>query len=231
MFHPSNHPSLSIYTGIILFAGDTFTPVPCLFADVDMGNPDSATPLLQMLAYFIIQNKPQQLDISIVQYFIDKRAVLSRVCSTGMCTNATALEISIGLCRLDVVKLLVKSGVDPILGGEPDMRPIFTEYVNFGSHEYMKWLLGDHLKSEIPAFVQRLLHLQVFSNDATEWSASSKGRNVAHAFLLSGNKEVTHCLLDRKPDLMKECDPFKKTALHLAAEKGDCESVRNLLDR
>ena len=197
-----------------------------------MGNSDSATPLLQMLAYFIIQkNKPQQLDISIVQYFIDKGAVLSRVCSAGICTNATALDISISLCRLDVVKLLIKSGVDPILGGNPKMRPIFTEYVNFGSHEYMKWLLGDHLKSEIPAFVQRLLHLQVFSNEDTDWSASIKGRNVAHAFLLSGNKEVTHFLLEGKPDLMKECDPFNKTALHLAAEKGDCESVSNLLDR
>ena len=195
-----------------------------------MGDKESGTPLLQMLAYFIIQKKPQhELDISIDQYFIEKGAILSRVCNAGMCTNATALALSISLYRFDVAEMLVKAGVDPIQGGAPDMRPIFTEYVNFGTHNFITRLLSE---SCIPAFVDRLLdpQLQLFSNDVIKWSASQKGRNVAHAFLLSGNKEVIHCLLARKPDLMNECDPFLNTALHLAAEKGDCESVCILLD-
>ena len=196
-----------------------------------MGSPHSGTPLLQMLTYCQIQQKPDQLDISIVQYFIENRAVLSRVLTAGICENSTALEMSINLSRFDVAQILVTAGVDPILGGEPNMRPIFLEYAQFGSHNFIKWLLGEHLTHKIPAFVERLLNEKVFSNRETNHFASILGRNVAHAFLLSSHEETIHCLLKKKPDLLVEYDPLKKSALHLAAENGDRDSVRILLER
>ena len=196
-----------------------------------MGNPYSGTPLLQMLAYCLIQQKPDQLDISIAQYFIEKGAVLSRVLNAGNYEHSTALEFAINLRRFDLAQKLVEAGVDPILGGDPRMGPIFVEYVYFGSHNFIKWLLGEHLTQHIPAFIDHLLKEKVFSNREGSLYALRLGRNIAHAFLLSGHKDAVHCLLDKKPDLMKECDLFKKSALHLAAENGDCNSVRILLER
>ena len=93
-----------------------------------MGDDESGTPLIQMMAYFVIQqsrNKPDQLDISIVRYFIEKGAVLSRILTAGMCQNTTAFELSFSLRRLDVAQLLVRAGVDPIFGGDPYTKPVF----------------------------------------------------------------------------------------------------------
>ena len=210
-----------------------FHAVKCKIADVDMGNQFCGTPLLQMMTYAQIQQKQHQLSLNIVQFFIDNGAVLSRVLTAGMCENSSALEMSINLCRFDIAQKLIKARVDPIEGGDPDMKPIFLEYAQFGTNHFIKWLLGEHLKrDEVPAFMQRLLDGKVFFNPATNHYVSKiMGRNTAHTFLLSGHEEAVSCLLSRKPDLLKECDPFGKSALHLAAEKGDSVSVTILLDR
>ena len=204
-----------------------------------MGDDESGTPLIQMMAYFVIQkykNKPEQLDISIVEHFIEKGAVLSRVLTAGICENSTAFELSFFLHRVDVAKVLVKKGVDPILCGDPYSKPIFTEYIEFGSLEFIKWLLFDHLenKEKIHQFVDRLFDPKDVFIITNRNVALRRGKNVAHAFLLSGHKEAISYMLSKKPDtdtdLMKECDSFNKTALHLAAERGDHESVHILLE-
>ena len=203
--------------------------------DVDMKNYESGTPLIQMMAYFIIQksrNKPDQLDISIVQYFIEKGAVLSRILTAGMCENTTAFELSFGLRRLDVAQHLVRAGVDPIFGGDPYTKPVFSEYIEYRSVSFIKWLLFEHLKSEekIHKFVDRLFEPKDVFQMTNQHVIKRKGKNVAHAFLLSGHKEAIKYLLSKKPDMVNECDYFNKTALHLAAESGDRESVHILLE-
>ena len=196
-----------------------------------MGNKNSGTPLLQMLVYCVSKQKPDKLDTNIVKFFIDKGAVMSRVLTAGSYIDSTALELAINLRRVDVAKMLIKAGADPILCGDPEVSPIFIEYAYFGSHKFIQWLLGEHFANNIPAFIDRLLEEEVFSNHETYEFAFNLGRNVAHAFLLSGHREAIHCLLNKKPDLLMICDPFKKSALHLAAEKGDCDSVSILLER
>ena len=196
-----------------------------------MGNKNSGTPLLQMLVYCVIKHKSDKLDTNIVQFFIDKGAVMSRVLTAGSYKNSTALELAINLRRVDVAKMLIKAGADPILCGYPDGSPIFIEYASFGSHKFIQWLLGEYFAHNIPAFIDRLFDEKVFSNHETYRFAFNLGRNVAHAFLLSGHREAIHCLLNKKPDLLTSCDPFNKSALHLAAEKGDCDSVSILLER
>lgn len=197
-----------------------------------MGNPECGTPLLQMMAYSLSQGKRNQLKIDIVQFFIDRSANLSRVISAGCEIESSALEMSINLHRFDIAQLLIKEKVDPIYGGHPDLRPIFTEYSTFGTNEFLKWLLGDYLKNEIADFVDRLIADDVFSKFtmrntlANEW-----GRNADHALLLCGHEEAISRLLSRKPELLNECDPFERTALHIAADKGDLESVKILLNR
>ena len=191
-----------------------------------MGNDGSGTPLIQMMAYFVIQkcrNKPDQLDISIVRYFLEKGAVLSRILTAGMCENATAFELSFSLRRLDVAQLLVKNGVDPI---SPYVKAVFSEYIEYGSVSFIKWLLFEHLKSKenIHQFFDRLFDCFQMTN------VREKGKNVAHAFLLSGHKEAISYMLSKKQDIMNEKDDFNKTALHLAAESGDHVSVQILLE-
>ena len=199
-------------------------------ADVDMGTPESGTPLIQMMVYCQIQKNPHQLDISIVHYFIEKGAVLSRVLDKGVCENCTALALSINLKRFDVTKALVQKGVDPVLGGEPTMRPVLQEYIQFGSNCFLSWLLNEYI-IDIPEFVEKLLENQLFANAQTNHFASLLGRNTAHAFLLCGKREAVECLLEKQSDLLHEQDTFKKAALHIAAEKGDLETVILLLDK
>ena len=196
-----------------------------------MGNQMSGTPLLQLMAYVMIQHKKDHLNIDIVQFFIESNANLGRVLTAEDFENATALEMSINLFRFDATQCLIKAGVDPIYGGDPDNRPIFVEYSQFGSNYFLKWLLDVYSeKSEIPAFVDRLLVGDVFNHEMNEF-CNKMGRNVTHAILLSGHGETISCLLNKKPELLNECDPFKRTALHIAADKGDLQSVKILLDR
>lgn len=198
-----------------------------------MGDDESGTPLIQMMAYFVIQkykNKPEQLDINIVKHFINKNAVLSRVLTAGMCENSTAFHLSFLLHRVDVAKVLVEKGVDPIFCGDPYSKPIFTEYIEFGSLDFIKWLLYEHLESEeVCAFIDRLFAPEDVFMKTNDYVALQTGKNAVHAFLLSGHEKAISYMLSRKPDMMGECDSFNKTALHLAAERGDHKSVSILL--
>ena len=187
------------------------------------------------MAYFVIlksRNKPDKLDISIVQYFIEKGAVLSRILTAGMCENTTAFELSFSLRRLDVAQLLVRAGVDPIFGGDPYIKPVFYEYIEFGSVSFIKWLLFEHLKSEkkIRKFIDRLFEPKDVFQITNGHVVRRIGKNVAHTFLLSGHKEAIRYMLSKKPDMINETDPFNETALHLAAESGNYESVWILLN-
>ena len=200
-------------------------------SDVDMGSPMSGTPLMQMMVYCQIQRAPQSLSISIINHFIKKSAVLSRVLTAGFCENTTALEVSIHLQRYDIAQTLVQAGLDPILGGEPNSPPVLMEYLQFGSHNFISWVLDEHLNpQEVPNFVRALLDKGVFSNEATNHFAEVLGRNTVHGILLCGRREAVYSLLDEKPHFMTTCDPFKKTALHIAAEKGDINTVNILLE-
>ena len=114
----------------------------------------------------------------------------------------------------------------------PTQSQFFSEYVEFRSVSFIKWLLFEHLKSKenVHKFVDRLFEPEDVFQTTNKHVIQQKDKNVAHAFLLSGHKEAISYLLKRKPDLMNECDCFNQTALHLAAEGGDHESVSILLE-
>lgn len=199
-----------------------------------MGNECCGTPLLQMMVYAINLEGGDQLNVNIVQFFIEKGEFLSRVLTVGKCNNSSALEMSINLQRLDIAQLLIEAGVDPIYGGDPDWKPIFLEYSQFGTNEFIKWLLDYYQeRNQMSTFIDRLLNGDVFSSPATQYFFSTFGRNIVHTFLLSGHEGAVNNLLNRESTahFLGECDPFGKTALHIAAEKGHIVNVKILLEQ
>ena len=202
-----------------------------------MGNKECGSPLLQMMAYAPIKKREDNLssagiDASIVNLFIKNRAVLSRVSNVEDCENVTALELAINNDRLDIIKLLLDAGADPILCGDGVISPLFIEYTLFGSHKFIKWLLNDYLdQSIIPAFINRILETGVLFRDEMKKKVyDTYYKHPAHAFLLCGHKQFIECLVDKRPELTQETDPYGKLALHIAAEEGDLISVKILLD-
>ena len=207
-----------------------------LCVDIDMGNTECGSPLLQLIAYAQIKKleegeKEAKIDKSIVELFIKKGAQLSRVIRARGCNNSTALVFAINHQRLDIIQLLIDNGVDPILCGDGDVSSLFTEYAHLSSHKFIQWLLNERIpESEIQSFINRILETQVLIRDTTKRRMNCKFYKApAHAFLLCGHKLFIECLVEKKPELVKEVDPFGRTALHLAAEEGDLDSVKILL--
>ena len=211
--------------------------IPVHISDVDMGIPQCGSPLLQMLVYAHSKQQERnlptlELDIDAVEYLVESEAVLSRVLVAGAYDKSTALEMAISFQRFDIAQMLVEAGADPILGGDGTVSPLFLEYAQFkGSNQFVKWLLKEHLQEEqIPAFVDRIVDTGVvFRDDMQHMVTTSFGMNAAHALLLSGHEQAVQCLVDKCPDILKEVDGGKRTALHLAAKNGDIVSVKILL--
>ncbi|CAI8015846.1 Transient receptor potential cation channel subfamily A member 1 homolog [Geodia barretti] len=206
-------------------------------ADFDMGNMESGSPLIQMMIYAYIKQTEEglsspQIDVSIVKFFTDHGTVLSRVLMAPEYDKSTALELAISFQQLDIVQVLIEAGADPILCGDGVVSPLLVEYTLFGTFSFIRWLLENHLgQSKIPGFIDRLLETGVLFRDNMKNTVMEVyGRSPAHAFLLCRHKEAIDYLVQRRRELLEECDPFGRTALHLAAEEGDLESVRILLD-
>ncbi|CAI8010942.1 Ankyrin-1 [Geodia barretti] len=200
-------------------------------AQLDVKNQFIGTPLLQMLCYARIRDNPQQIDKEIVRFFVDhKDVVLTRVLTAGYIRTSTVLDTCIFLGRLDIVKeMLIPKGIDPIKGGYPGMRPIFVEYVHYPSNEFLKWLFKELVTGvSVPGFIKQIFPMK---RGTTHTARKIYGKNPLHAFLLCGSGEVVDALLGLQPRILKEVDPFGKTALHIAAEKGDIENLNILLDK
>ena len=199
--------------------------------DVDMGNKTSGTPLLQTMMYAKLKDQEKELNVKVVRFFIKNGANLGRVLKCGNYDNSTALEMAISFQCIDIAKLLVKEGADPIYGGDGNISPIFLEYGQFGTNTFLQWLLQEYQnRSEIPTFIDRFLCSNVLYREKMRHTITTLlGRNPAHTLLLCGNEEAITYLVKKNRDVLGETDPFKRTALHLAAENGDTNSVEILL--
>ena len=203
-----------------------------MLIDVDMGDKKSGTPLLQMMVYAKLKEKEKELDVKAVAVFIESKANLGCVLTCGGYNNTTALEMAISFQCIDIAKMLVKKGADPILCGDGIISPVFFEYGYLGTSVFIQWLLEEYQsQGEIPAFIDRFLSSNVLYREEMRHTITTVfGRNPAHTFLLSGNEEAITYLVEKNRDILKECDLFGRTALHLAARDGDVTSVKILLD-
>lgn len=130
----------------------------------------------------------------------------------------------------------MKAGANPIdpslscdeeISGVPQL---LEEYYEFGTNQYTSWLLNHHLLShELPQFIKTVVELDIFNKSGMKMF-HSVGRHPAHALLTSGNEEIVRQLLERCPkSLLTVKDTTKRTALQIATQRGDFESVDTLL--
>ena len=180
------------------------------------------------------------INIDVVKCFISKGAKLSRVISAGLSFNSSILTLAISFHNFEIAKVVVEERLDPVLGGDGEICPVFLEYYLFGSHMFLKWLLETHYSDGFKTFVDHILDENALFEDAQKYSFEVMGKNAVHAFLLCGHEEAIDYLVkenkkrhqqnaEENPDILKEVDEFQKTALHLAAEEGDIDSVKILL--
>lgn len=212
--------------------------------ETSFGNGLTGTPLTQLMTYTLHHACSEQIDCEIVKCLVNKGMNLDVdvICvldphSTNDHMNfvswCSVVELGIMNKRIDVAKLLVISGANPI---HPSLEHIsgvvqlLEEYYDFGTNDYMRWLVHEHLLShELHDFIETVVNLDVF-NESGIWMFNEVGRHPAHAVLTCGHEELARRFLVRHgSDMLYVKDVTERTALQISAQRGDLESVRTLL--
>ena len=211
------------------------------------------TPILQLMVHCLIQDKCDQLYVTMLEYFIQKGAELSGEITTqsmglqgslGEQVTYGTLDLLLSMQRIDCAKVIVEAGVDPMNGGSPkgetfDVVPMFEEYCDHGTNEFIRWAFNEYIPNH-PEFDLKELTQQIIQSvstmkekDKTSCFWQSVRRAPAHAILTCRHVEtVKHLVEGGKKygmDLLAEKSCTGKTALHVAAEDNDVESVDVLL--
>ena len=151
------------------------------------------------------------------------------------------LELAIQMQRIDLAKQMVQAGANPVCADEAlveQILPLFIEFYEFGTNQYMSWLLHEHLaQDEIPNFIESVLEKKdmIFSEYAKESFKKEAGRHHVHAALTCGHEEMITKFIKRFPTddgkkILKVKDCVDRTALQIASANGDLESVTTLLN-
>ncbi len=143
------------------------------------------------------------------------------------------VELAIAVKRIDIAQQLVMAGANPIhpsLEVTSDILQLLNEYYELGTNKYISWLLHQHLLSrEVPRFIEDVVKRDIFNENGMEMF-NKVGRHPAHALLTCGSEEMVRQLLDHHKDLKVNVkDGTGRTALQIATEEGNLESVKILL--
>ena len=148
------------------------------------------------------------------------------------------LELAILNRKLEVAKILVAKGANPIAfpvgrNGIRGVIPLMEEYHTFGTNEYMKWLFHDHLHpSNVDHYIQEVLEMDIFNQVALAMFCQAR-RHAAHSLLTCGHEKLAKALIEHPrhggSELLTERDPAEFTALQIAANNGDLESVKVIM--
>ena len=115
--------------------------------------------------------------------------------------------------------------------GEGSGPVITNEFIHWAFNEY----IPQHPEIDLERFAQRIIqsisHMK--DKDRKRWFWQSVQRAPAHAILTSHHKEtilrLVQCSKEIGLDLLAEKSSTHKTALHVAAEDNDVESIHLLL--
>ena len=202
------------------------------------------------MLHCLIQGDYEMLSIEMLEYFIQKGAELNgeiAIRHVGLDHSDSGgfpygmLDLPLSMKRIDCGKLLVEKGVDLISGGSPEgeelyVVPMFQEYRDYGTNEFIRWAfkeyLPQHPEIDLKRIIQSIINMKEQDENSCFWQ--SVQRTPAHAILTSHHEETIKCLIqcakdDFGLDLLAEQSCTGKTALHIAAENGDVESVHVLL--
>ena len=142
------------------------------------------------------------------------------------------IELAISIRRMDIAKVLVKGGTNAIyIGRNPSevsgVVQLFSEYYNFGTNDYISWLLHEHLSyNEVPKFIDEVMKVNIF-NDLAMDMFNNVGRHPAHALLTCSHEIMSRKFLETYGyKYLTVSDATGKTALQISAERGDLGSVK-----
>ena len=208
------------------------------------------TPLSQMMLHGLIQHQYDRLDVTMLQLFIQKKAeLIGRVTARhgsqeGEKALYDILSLPLLMGRIDCATVLVKEGIDPLTGGDPEgekfsVVPMFQEYCEHGTNEYIQWVFNEyipqHPEFDLKAFTQRIIKaiISMKAKDKMNCWWESKRRTPAHAVLMCHHLETTELLVqcgnEHHLNLLAERNCTGKTALHRAAMNNDDKSVDILM--
>lgn len=211
-----------------------------------MGNGLTGNPLTQALVYCLHHGCREKADLIITQdltkHACEKKELLNieivsyiNICESSqaiMLEWCSMIELAIDLQRMDVVKALVQAGTNPIyIGTNPGnvagVVQLFNEYYSFGTNDYISWLLHEYLPhSRVPTFIDQVMEVKIF-NDSAMRMFEEVGRHPAHALLTCGHEMMSTKFLETHGyHYLTKCDGTGKTALQIAAERGDLASVK-----
>ena len=208
-------------------------------------------PVFQMMLHCLIQHECDKLSITMLEYFIQKGSELSGKIATrhfGLYCNDCGgvsygmLDLPLSMQRIDCAKVLVKAGVDLINGGSPrgvefDVVPMFQEYRDYGTNEFIHWAFNEyipqHPEIDLKQIIQCIINMKKNDEQSCLWQ--SVRRSPVHAVLTSRHEETIKRLVECSIDefdglnLLAERSCTGKTALYVAAEDNDVESIHILL--
>ena len=210
----------------------------------------TGTPILQMMLHCLMQNKCDKLNVTMLQYFMEKVATLSGEITTRHLdiyykdsggVKYGMLDLPLSMQRIDCANMLVKAGVDLISGGSPEgekfaVVPMFQEYLDHGTNEFIRWAFNEyvpkHPEIDLKRIIQSINNMKEKDEKSCFWQ--SVQRAPAHAVLTSHHEEtikhLVQCGKECGLDLLAEQSCTGKTALHVAAEDNDVKSVQILLN-
>ena len=169
-----------------------------------------------------------------VVFHIPDKSLDSEICSP--------VELAIQIQRIDIAKLLVQAGANPVCADDSiveQILPLFIEFFEFGTNRYISWLLHEHLsQDQVAGFIESVLEKKdiIFSSYAKQAFKDQAGRHHVHAVLTCGHEGMIKKFISRFPadddgqKTLKAKDSAERTALQVAAGNGDLESVTTLIN-
>ena len=138
-------------------------------------------------------------------------------------------------------KFLIRIGADYLESNSNhnSLPSYLLEYCKSGKADYLSWLFSTLSTSNLEKLIKRITtdggDYDTVDSGKTEAASSHFERNPTHALLLSGNEHVTRELLGKGPQdscniLCVKVDLKQRTALHIAAEMGQEESVKTIIE-
>jgi len=208
------------------------------------------TPLPQMGVHCLLNDKPDVF-MRMYEYFTQKGAKYSAVITTIYMgehdidkVRYDILSLLLAMKKIDYAKELVKAGIDPVSGGNPEgekleVVPMFQEYYEHGTNEFICWLFNEYIpqnsKIKLKPLTQRLIPIIISMREKDMKNGKWKlhQRAATHAVLTCGHQETIDILIQqgkaKRLKLLAEQSCTGKTALHHAAENNDEGSVDILL--